>query len=129
MQPPVIVQLAKIAVPTAPPSEAPEDEPEEGPEDEPEDELPDEPDDAPEEEPDPLAGPPPSPLGAWFVELPHASSDGAAANIKTQPIIGLRTTKNLPVRRTFVAARTRYSAFGEEPPQSASFAATTPVQP
>jgi outer membrane biosynthesis protein TonB len=87
MQPPVMLQLAKIPVPTTP-EEEPEDEPEEEPEDElpedepedpPEDELPeDDPDEEaaePEEEPEPEPLPPPpstSGVTLLVVEPEHA---------------------------------------------------------
>ena len=87
--------------------EPPEDEPEEDPEDEPEEpeDVPEEED--PEEEPDPLEVAASSPLGGWFVELPHAPMDGATANTKAQPTIEIRTMTILRVRVATSSLRVR----------------------
>ena len=126
MQPPVMVQLAKIPVPTGPPDEAPEelpedelpeDEPEdELPEDEPEDELPEEPEDElpeddpeeedPDEGPDPLEAPASSPIDSLPVELPHAPIEVATANIKEAAINEIRIIGNPTfTRRASTVAR------------------------
>jgi hypothetical protein len=52
MQPPDMLQLAKIPMPTGPPDEEPEDPPEDEPEDDPEEDPEDDPEDEPEDDPE-----------------------------------------------------------------------------